>query len=178
MAKIYCLKLSFAQVLRFLCTVEDEGLGFGAVNMARSALSIVLPRVDGQTVGKHYLVHWFLKSVYERNPPKPKYSRFWELSLVFKLVKNWPDNKHLSMRDLGFKVALLILLITGHRGQTILVLTLDNVELSKQEIRFDLDKLLKSNRTGDLLSTITLKAFPQNKNKHCVVRTIKTYIYH
>ena len=89
MAKIDCLTPSLAQVLRFIRTLEDEGLGFGAVNTACSALSVVLlPRVDGQTVGKHYLVHWFLKSVYERNPPKPKYSRFRDVSLVFKLVQN------------------------------------------------------------------------------------------
>ena len=46
---------SLAQVLRFLRTLEEEGLGFGAINTACSALSIVLPRVERQTVGKHYL---------------------------------------------------------------------------------------------------------------------------
>ena len=79
------------------------------------------------------------------------------------------------MRDLGFKVALLILLITGHRRQTILALSLGKLELSKDEIRFDLSKLLKSNRTGEPLSSITLKAFPENKKLY-VVRAIKTHI--
>ena len=66
-------------------------------------------------MGKHYVIHWFLRSVYERNPPKPKYSKFWDVSLVFKLFKSWPHNKELNLRDLGFKVATLILLVTGQR---------------------------------------------------------------
>lgn len=173
--KINCLKPSLAQILRFLRGLEDEGLGFGAINTARCALSIVLPRIDGQTIGKHYLVHWFLRSVYERNPPKPKYSRFWDVSLVFKLFKSWPSNKDLNLRDLGFKVAVLILLITGHRGQTVLALSLDKIEISNEEITFELTKLLKSNRVGDPLSSVTLTAFHENK-KLCVVRAIKAYI--
>lgn len=174
-AKINCLKPSLAQVLRFLRNLEDEGLGFGAINTARCALSVVLPRIDGDTVGKHYVIHWFMKSVYERNPPKPKYSRFWDVSLVFKLFNDWPRNRDLSLRDLGFKVAVLILLITGHRGQTVLALNISKLELTREEATFDLDKLIKSNRLGDPLSSVTLTAFDDNR-KLCVVKAIKMYI--
>ena len=81
--KVKPLKPTIAQNLRFLRLLEDEGLGFCAINAARCALSIILPRIDGDTVGKHQLVHWFLCSVYERNPPKSKYSRFWGISKGF-----------------------------------------------------------------------------------------------
>ena len=43
---------SIAQVCRFLRSLAEEGLGFEAVNTARC----ILPRIDGQTVGKHQLV--------------------------------------------------------------------------------------------------------------------------
>ena len=68
--KVKPLKPSIAQILRFLRLLEDEGLGFSAINAARCALSIILPRIEGETVGKHQLIHWFMRSVYERNPPK------------------------------------------------------------------------------------------------------------
>ena len=173
--KISPVKPDIAHIFKFLRILEDEKLGYGAINTARCALSVVLPHIDGQTVGKHYLIHWFIKSVYERNPPKPRYSRFWDVSLVFKLFKGWQDNRELSLKYLGFKVAVLILLITGHRGQTILALNINNLEFNRQEAVFDLDKLLKSNRTGDPLSSITLSSFPEDK-KLCVVRAIKTYV--
>ena len=63
--KVKPLKPTIAQVLRFLRMLEDEGLGYGAINTARCVLSLILPRVDGQTVGKHHLVHRFICSVYE-----------------------------------------------------------------------------------------------------------------
>ena len=164
-----------AQVLKFLRTLEDEGLGYGAINTARCALSIILPRINGETVGKHQIIHWFMKSVYERNPPKPRYNRFWDVSLVFNLLKSWPDNKYLSQRDLGFKVAILLLLVTGHRGQTIVALSLEKAEIDKKEIRFELTTLLKSNRTGDPLSTVTVACFREVK-KLCVVSAIRAYL--
>ena len=173
--KISPVKSDIAQILKFLRILEDENLGYGAINTARCALSVVLPHINGQTIGKHYLIHWFIKSVYERNPPKPKYSRFWDVSLVFNLFRNWQDNKDLTLKFLGLKVAVLILLITGHRGQTILALNVNKLEINRQEAIFDLDKLLKSNRTGDPLSSITLYSFPEDK-KLCVVRAIKTYV--
>ena len=175
MRKIKPCKPELAHILRFLRTLEDQGLGYGAINAARCALSLVLPHINGQTVGKHFLIRWFVKSVYERNPPKPKYSRFWDVSLVFNLFRAWEDNRQLSLKCLGFKVAVLMLLITGHRGQTILALKINRLELSRQEAVFDLDKLLKSNRTGDPLSSISLSAFPEDK-KLGVVRAITTYI--
>ena len=57
------LKPTIAQVFRLLRMLEDKGLGYGAINTTRCALSLILPRVDGQTVGKHHLVHWFIHSV-------------------------------------------------------------------------------------------------------------------
>ena len=179
---LYCLlksvpplKPSIPQVARFLRMLEDEGLGYGAVNTARCALSVILPRVDSQSVGKHHYIHWVLKAVYARNPPKAKYNRFWDVGLVFDCLKQWPNNAHLSLRDLSLKVTILMLLTSGHRGQTIAALSLKNAHISRDEIVFELDKLLKSNRVGDRLSTVTFIDFSQDKNL-CIVRALREYI--
>ena len=102
---LYCLlhevrplKPSIAQILRFL---EDEGLGFGTIKAARCALSIILPRIDGETVGKHQLIHWFMRSVYKRNPPKPKYSWFRDVSTVSTQLKSWLSNWNLFLKNLS-----------------------------------------------------------------------------
>jgi hypothetical protein len=72
-------------------------------------------------------------------------------------------------------VAVLILLITGHRGQTVIALRIDTMEISREEIIFELQTLIKSNRLGDPLSSITMAAYDKCK-KLCVVRAIKAYI--
>ena len=120
--------------------------------MPPNAPSIILPQIEGESVGKHQLVHWFMRSVYERNPPKPKYSWFWDVSEVF---SNWPSNQNVSLRNLSIKLAVLLLLTTGHRGQTIVALSLHGLKIDRNEATFDLKTLIKSNRTGEILLQIT-----------------------
>lgn len=164
-----------SQGVRFLRMLEDEGLGFGAVNTARCALSVILPRINGQSFGKSYPVHLFMRALHNRNPPKSRYSRFWDVAIVFDYLRSLPNNKHLSVMQLGFKVLILLLLVTGHRGQTMVALSLDNIHIHDDEIVFDLNTLLKSNRLGDTCSTVAVQTFPSER-KLCVVSAIRNYI--
>ena len=50
-------------VLQFL-KLYEEGLGYSAVNTARSALSAAVICPDNKTVGSHPLVVWFLKGIF------------------------------------------------------------------------------------------------------------------
>ena len=72
------------------------------------------------------------------------------------------------------KLAVLLLIVTSQKGQTVLSLSLDGLDLSNPVV-FKLKTLLKHNRSGDSLSTIILKLFDECK-KLCVVRTLKEYV--
>ena len=143
-------------------------------NVLRSALSLILPHVDGTTIGKHPTVCWLIKGAYERNPPRPKYEVFWDVNKVFTMFKEWATNSSLSLKHLTWKLAVLLLLVTSQRGQTILNLSIKNLELANPVV-FKMQKLLKHNRLGDPLDCITLQRFPECP-KLCVVRTLKTYL--
>ena len=64
-------------------------------------------------------------------------------------------------------MAILLLLVTGHMGQTIVALSLDGLEIDKSEAMFELKTLLKLNRTGDPLS-LSINVF-QKDWKLCVL---------
>ena len=162
------------QACRFLRMLSDSGSSYSAVNSARCALSAILNKIDGQTFGENTIVCRLLKGVYERNPPKPRYAEFWDVNKVFRLFKSWGSNSKLSLKFLSFKLAVLLLLVTSQRGQTIVNLNIDNMTLSHLAI-FRMKKLLKHNRVGDPLDTVTLKPFDQCKHL-CVVRTLKAYL--
>ena len=70
--------------------------------------------------------------------PKLKYSQFWDVSKVITLLKSWHNNQHLSLKNLSIKVAILLLLTTGHTGQTIIALSLDGLDIDKDEATFNL----------------------------------------
>ena len=115
-------------------------------------------------MGKNQLVHWSINLVNEQNQPQPKYQRFGDMSVVFDLLKSWPSNRH----SLGFKVAILFLLVTGHWGQAIVTLLLD--QLTVDEATFELKTFLKSNRTGKALFSVHVSSSPN------AVSGIRAYI--
>ena len=160
---IEVLKPTVQQVCMFLKNLSLQGLGYGALNAARSALATVLPPMEGHPMG-----------AYERNPPQPKYKLFWDVNKVFDLLKRWGPNKNLTLKELALKLTILLLLVTSQRGQTILGLSLEGLELNKLAV-FRLGKLLKHNRLGDALDSIILKPF-EACHRLCVLQTLKAYI--
>ena len=165
---------TLAQACRFLKNLEREGLGYGAVNAARSALSAILPHFEGCQFGRHPTVSWLLKGVYHRKPPQARYTCFWNVTKVFQLLKSWGRNRELTLKLLTMKLVVLLLLVTSQRGQTILALSLDGLGLSEQAV-FRLKVLLKHNRLGDRLDTLVLKPY-HHSARLCVVRTLKEYV--
>ena len=169
------LNPTLPQACRFLRLLSDSGLGYTALNTARSALSTILPSFGKNTFGSHPYVCLLLKGAYERNPPKPRYTHFWNVNKVFDLFKSWGPNVKLSLKCLTLKLAVLLLLVTSQRGQTIINLVVDDLELSDVVV-FKMKKLLKHNKQGDPLDTLILKPFDKCK-RLCVVRALKMYLH-
>ena len=161
------LKPTLPQACRFLRTLSDEGLGYAGLNSARSALATILPAYEGHSFGTHPLICWLVKWGYERCPPKPRYTQFWDVNLVFNLLKSWGPTKSLKLKELSFKLVLLLLLISSQRGQTVVNLSIDDM--------FKMKVLLKHNRMGDPPDTLRFKPFRECK-RLCVVRTLKAYL--
>ena len=168
------MRPSLPQACRFLRLLHQEGLGYGAVNAARSALATILPDFNGSSFGKHPIVCMIIKGVYERKPPAPKYVSFWDVNKVLNMLKSWGKNSQLSLKLLTFKLVILMLLVTSQRGQTVWALSLDGLEINEEAV-FKLRTLLKHNRQGDSLQALVLKPFPEC-SRLCVVKTLKMYL--
>ena len=178
---VYCvqgnislLSPTLPQACKFLRLLSEQGLGYASVNSARCALSTVLCHFDSVTFGSHPIVCRLLKGIYERNPPKPRYEEFWDVNNIFQLFKSWGRNSKLDMKRLSMKLAVLLLLVTSQRGQTIVNLCIDDLVMGDVVI-FRMKKLLKHNRLGDPLDSIVLRPYSQC-NDLCVVRALKMYL--
>jgi hypothetical protein len=60
--------------LGFLTTLYKRGLGYSAINTARSALSTLIGLADNITFREQSLVVRFLKGIFELKPSLPRYS--------------------------------------------------------------------------------------------------------
>ena len=169
------MKPTLAQVCKFLRGLAQKGLGYGAINAARSALATILPMYEGYELGKHPVVCLLVKGVYERNPPKPRYESFWDVNKIFVLFKSWGKTKDLTLKLLTLKLIMLLLLVSSQRGQTIVHLSLRGMIDDEEGIQFLMPTLLKHNRLGDRRDTLKFNAFPECK-RLCIVRTIREYV--
>ena len=109
------------QVCTFLRKMSKDGYSYGAINAARCALSLLLPRQpSGDTVGKDYWVSRACRAAWVINPPRLRYTR--NVGKVFKCLKDWESNKRLTLKRLVMKLLILVLLTTGQRGQVALAM--------------------------------------------------------
>ena len=163
-----------ADILRYLRIYFETGVGYGAINAARCALSLILPRSQGKTVGEHHVICWFCKSCHQLRPPQPRYADFWSVDIVLVWIQTLGSNTIMTLKMLSFKVTLLLLLVSSQRGQTILNLHTDRMSCKKNAITFRMKILLKHNQLGQPLDSLTFYAYNKNKNL-CVVRALTRY---
>ena len=158
--------------------LEDKQVtrGYSAINTARSALSAVIQLESGGSFGDHPYVRVFMKGVFNKKPPTPRYVTVWDPEIVLKMLKGWSPAHKLTLRKLTLKLIMLILLVTGQRGQILLALNMEAMEINNKEFKFKIKGAdLKQGRRGYKPEILRLKAFPADK-RICVHRYLSVYL--
>lgn len=161
--------------LEFLMGLYAQGLGYSTLNTARSALSSILCISDCQNFGSHPLVVRFMKGVFETRKPKPKYDDIWDVSQVLTYLSTLHPVQELPLKDLTLKVLMLLLLVTGQRGQSIHLMNLSAMKLTESACQFQILDHTKTSKPGHPLTSITISVFEQN-HRICPLTALKEYL--
>lgn len=164
-------------VLEFLLKLfKDKNLGYSSLNMARSALSTFI-YINDLSVGQHSLVKRFLKSAFNKRPSLPRYNVTWDVTLVLNYLKTLSPNKRLSLSFLTKKLVVLLLLLSGQRGQSIHLLDVRNMTLTFSTATFRIADLIKTTRPGShtCIHEVAFKAYAPDR-RLCVVTVLKEYL--
>ena len=164
-----------SQGVNFLAMLFRAGLSYSAICVARSALSSYFECTDCQQFGDHKRVRQFIKGVFEKRPAFPKYSSTWDVNLVLEYIESYYPHEKLALRELSYKLVMLLALLSGQRLQTLHSLSLSSLKVSDSRWVFSVDVPLKQTRKGKHLAPLEFLAFPQN-NKLCVVSVLKEYV--
>lgn len=105
--------------LELLTSLYRQGLGYSAINTARSALSSVITLGDKTTFGEHPLVTRFLKGIFELKPSLPRYTVIWDVGTVLKFFQTFPPITDMTLKQLTKKLVTLLVLVTAQRTQTL-----------------------------------------------------------
>ena len=66
--------VTFSHLWCLCLLLYQQGLTYSAINTARSALSSYITLENGACAGKHPLVSWLMKGIFQEKPPRPKYT--------------------------------------------------------------------------------------------------------
>ena len=174
--QIDCVKPNVTEVLDFLTYLFDEGLGYSALNTARSALSQIIVWKGYCTIGSHPWVTRFLRAVYNLRPPVPRYKDTWDVAVLLHKLRSMSPVRYLSLKDLTFKTVTLVTTLLAARAQTLTLLDLNNMTHSKSEYSFTVGTAdLKQSRPGYTPPVVRLKAYAVDKGI-CVYRALSEYL--
>ena len=161
--------------LQFLMMLVNKGLSYSTVNTARSALSNIITEGECVKFGTHHVVTRFMKAVFETKNPARKCTTTWDVSAVLKYLATLYPNNGLSLKWLSIKLVLLMLLLSGQRGQTIHLLNLDGLNISDDTCIFQLLEHIKTSKPGGRATVLTFKNYTEN-HAVCPVLTLKEYL--
>ena len=167
---------SVADILEFLAHLFDSGLGYSAINTARSALSSVLIlKGEKHSIGEHPLVTRLLRAIYQNKPTMPRYTGTWSAKTVLDYLKTLSPAHKLSLKMLSMKLVVLCLLVTGGRCQTMQFLNLKHMTVGKSSYKFRIVNLAKTSSPNRAQPLVTLPAYPADR-RLCVYNYLKHYI--
>nr|CAH7758163.1 unnamed protein product [Callosobruchus chinensis]CAH7759505.1 unnamed protein product [Callosobruchus chinensis] len=156
-------------VLKFLSSQFHRGCSHGTLSSYRSAIG----QITGEEVLQGLLLKRFFKGIYNLRPNQPKYDSIWDPSIVLDFIEKW-NNDTLNLRDLTFKLTILLLLSTGQRVQTIANIEVCNIVNSSDGISIKIPKRLKTSGKNKAQPNIRLPFFPNAQL--CVAKTINNYL--
>lgn len=150
---------SLNDALNFLFTLYNKGLSYSTLNTARSAISTIV-KIEGGDFGTNLVVTRFMKGVFETRLPTPKYNSTWDVSTVLKHLTKYYPNGTLSLKDLTFKVLMLLLSVLGQRGQSIHLLDLQHMKMEEDLCSFEVLQHTKTSRPGAPHTRIETARYP------------------
>ena len=162
-------------VLEFLTELYKSGIGYSAINTARSALSAIVNLPDKSPVGQHPLVRRFLKGVFQSRPTTPRYNTTWDVNIVLDYLKSLFPVNDITLKHLTLKVVMLTILVTGQRSQTIHLMDIKNMQVLQDRYIFTIASHTKTAAPGRKHPSLVLPAFPADE-KLCVVTCLREYL--
>ena len=168
------LSPSLNDVLDFFTTQFHEGKEYRTINVYRSALSAVLPLIEGHKAGSHPLVCQLLKEVYHLRPPQPRYANTWQVNQLVDFISSLGPNAQQSIKLLSYKLVGLLALSAPDRASGLAVRDLRFRYFHPEGVEFKLPELTKNVKPGENLKRCFHASFPDN-DLLCVCSCLREY---
>lgn len=123
----------------------EEGKGYNTINSAKSAILNIVH--NEEQINKAQLKK-FMKGAFNLRPSLPKYSSTWDVNLVFTLLKKWHPPSKLDLKQLMQKTAVLLILLSGRRGNSIVKICIRDIVFEDDGVKIKIVELTKTSSTN------------------------------
>ena len=167
-------------LLEFLHKLYQQNLGYSALNTACSAVSNIdehsHPTRMHTSVGKHPLVCRYLKGIFNKLKPVPKFHNIWSVDVVLEYLGSLWLFTQINRKALTLKLVMLIVLTTEQRCQTLPYMDISEnyMTMNDQCFNFALTDYVKPDRPGRELGNVAFYKYPDKKL--CVYESLQAYL--
>ncbi|KAL7286871.1 hypothetical protein TKK_0019005 [Trichogramma kaykai] len=159
------------EVIRFLQEEFNNKLSYSALNIARSAISLI----TSNNIGGDKRITRFFRGIYKMRPAKPKYDNVWDPASILEYFKTQEPNEKLTFQELSEKLVTLLALVTGQRMQTLSLIKVDNITVAEDSIKIFIPDHIKTSKKGVNQPTLLLPFYTE-EIKICPASTLKYYL--
>lgn len=150
-----------------------QGKSYSVINTHKSMLLQTLKLLGNSWCDNPLFISRFMKGVFNRIPPRPKYKFTWDVSKVLTFLRTLFPLCELSLKMLTLKVVALIALSSAPRAQTLVSMNMDSMKISENCITFIFENLLKTTRPSNSYS---LNLYHFVEEELCVMHTLLYYL--
>lgn len=116
-----------------------------------------------------------MKGIFQLHKPEPKYNQIWDASKVLDYLKTLPSDESITLKDLTMKTVMLLLLVTGQRGQFMYLLSLNGIRIIPGIAYLTLDEHSKTSRPNRTEAPVTISEYTPD-DRVCPLKSLKLYI--
>ncbi|CAD6199650.1 unnamed protein product, partial [Caenorhabditis auriculariae] len=164
-----CNEVTLANFLSNLAQTNS----FSTVAAHRAAIT-TWRKASGESWTESTLIERVMKGIFRKNPPKPRYAKIWDVSIVLSYVKSLGENGKMGLKSLSRKTAMLCALAAPKRSSELCHLTLNLLKTKESSWEFTIPGMTKNRGMGKAHSAV-LERF-QEDELLCPVITLEAYI--
>ncbi|ODM87335.1 putative enzymatic polyprotein [Orchesella cincta] len=159
----------------FIYHLYNNGASYSTLNSARSALSLILPKIENFPVGSHPIITRMLKGVSRSRPPAPRYESTWDPSCVLSYYNNLGPNENLNLTNLSYKCVTLLALATAQRVQTLSLMSRSNIVVRDDGLEVFIPERIKTSGIKATQPCLVIPKFVESPNL-CVMSCLTVYL--
>ena len=163
---------SIESILSFLASQFHKSHQYRSLNIYRSSIH---PRIDGFEIGKHPMVIRLMKGVFNKRSPLQKYTTTWSVGNVLIYLRSLGCSSDLSLKDLSYKLATLLALVTDGRSSDLVLLSVNHFTSTQEGTNFILNGLSKQSRPNHTRPPILVQKYNEDP-LICPIECFNTYV--